>query len=149
MQINVKKINGESRIPTYSHEADAGADLYSAIDLLLPANSFATVPTGICMQIPTGYVGYINPRSGLAAKNGVTVLNAPGTIDAGYTGEIKVILFNHSDKDYQILKDDRIAQMVLHKIEYAVFKETDSLDKTERGNGGFGSTGVGNGGLWE
>lgn len=147
MQINVKKINEESRIPTYSHEADAGADLYSAIDLFLPANSFATVPTGVCMQIPTGYVGYINPRSGLAAKNGVTVLNAPGTIDAGYTGEIKVILFNHSNKDYQILKDDRIAQMVFQKIEYAIFQETEELGSTERGNGGFGSTGTGD--SWE
>lgn len=149
MEIKIKKLNEEARTPTYSHECDAGADLYSATDLILPKGAVATVPTGICMEIPKGYVGYINPRSGLAAKYGITVLNAPGTIDAGYTGEIKVILSNHTDKDYQILKDDRIAQMVFQQIEYAKFIKVDDLDATERGNGGFGSTGVGNGGLWE
>jgi len=149
MQIKIKKISVDSRIPTYSHECDAGADLYSAEDFLLPKDSVGTIPTGICMEIPKGYVGYINPRSGLAAKYGITVLNAPGTIDAGYTGEIKVILANHTDRDYQVLKDDRIAQMVFQKIEYAVFTEVNDLDATERGNGGFGSTGVGTGGLWE
>ena len=149
MQINVKKLNEDSRIPTYSHECDAGADLYSAIDFTLPSGGTATIPTGICLEIPKGYVGYINPRSGLAAKYGITVLNAPGTIDAGYTGEIKVILANHTDKDYQILKDDRIAQIVFQAIEYAVFTTVDELDQTERGNGGFGSTGMGSGGIWE
>lgn len=147
MEIKIKKLHEDSRIPTYSHENDAGADLYSAEDFLLAKNSTATVPTGICLAIPRGYVGYINPRSGLAAKYGVTVLNAPGTIDAGYTGEIKVILANHSDQDYQILKDDRIAQIVFQQIEYAKFDIVDSLDETERGNGGFGSTGFN--GVWE
>ena len=147
MKIKIRKINSESKIPTYSHEADAGADLYSATDFLLPKNGTGMVPTGVCLEIPVGYVGYINPRSGLAAKHGITVLNAPGTIDAGYTGEIKVILANHSDQDYQVKKDDRIAQIVFQKIEYANFKVVDELGSTERGNGGFGSTGIG--GSWD
>jgi len=140
ININVKRLNDLAKIPHYAHIGDAGADLFASEDFNLPAHSAGAVPTGIAMEIPTEYVGYINPRSGMALK-GVTVMNAPGTIDSGYRGEIKVILVNHTDKAYIIAKGDKIAQMVFHKYSEVFFEPVSELSDTERGRGGFGSSG--------
>jgi dUTP pyrophosphatase len=140
ININVKRLSDSAKIPTYAHIGDAGADLYASEDFVLPEKSAGAVPTGIAMEINEGYVGYINPRSGLAMK-GITVMNAPGTIDSGYRGEIKVILVNHTDKDYKILAGDKIAQMVFHKYNEVFFEPVEELSDTQRGQGGFGSSG--------
>jgi dUTP pyrophosphatase len=140
ININVKRLSDSAKIPTYAHIGDAGADLYASEDFVLPKKSAGAVPTGIAMEINEGYVGYINPRSGLAMK-GITVMNAPGTIDSGYRGEIKVILVNHTDKDYKILAGDKIAQMVFHKYNEVFFEPVEELSDTQRGQGGFGSSG--------
>jgi dUTP pyrophosphatase len=140
MQIRIKKLNDDAVMPQYARAWDAGADLFSTEDFKLPAHSCGLVPTGIAIEIPAGFVGLIHPRSGLATK-GVTVMNAPGTIDAGYRGEIKVILVNHTDKDYDISKGDKIAQLVIQEVREAHFIWSDELSNSERGNGGFGSTG--------
>jgi dUTP pyrophosphatase len=140
MKINIQLLNNKAKIPHYAHIGDAGADLFASEDFLLPSHSAGAVPTGIAMEIPSEYVGYINPRSGMAIK-GITVMNAPGTIDSGYRGEIKVILVNHTDKDYQITAGDKIAQMVFHKFSTAFFEPVQELGDSSRGLGGFGSTG--------
>lgn len=140
ININVKRLSDSAKIPTYAHIGDAGADLYASEDGILLAGFGGSVPTGIAMEIPQGYVGYINPRSGLATK-GITVVNAPGTIDSGYRGEIKVIMINHSNQDYKILAGDKIAQMVFHKCEEVFFEPVDELNDSQRGINGFGSSG--------
>jgi len=140
ISVNVKRLNSSAKIPTYAHIGDAGADLYASEDGVLLAGMGGTVPTGIAMEIPEGYVGYINPRSGLATK-GITVVNAPGTIDSGYRGEIKVIMINHSQQDYKILAGDKIAQMVFHKYHEVFFEPVDELALGSRGDKGFGSSG--------
>lgn len=129
-------------VPTYAHDSDAGADLCAAVDVTIPRGGYVAVPTGVRMAIPRGVVGLICPRSGLAAKHGVTVLNSPGIDDAEFRGEIKVILINHGAQDFLIKEGDRIAQIVLIPVVYATFVFVDILDATERGDGGFGSTGV-------
>jgi dUTP pyrophosphatase len=129
-------------VPTYAHDGDAGADVGAAVDVLLPHGSFVAVPTGTRVAIPRGFVGLICPRSGLAARHGVTVLNAPGIIDSGFRDEIKVVLINHGSQSFQLHAGDRIAQILIMPIAYATFVSVDSLDATERGDGGFGSTGV-------
>ena len=141
MKINIKKLNEDAILPNYARLWDAGADLYSVEDFVLPSHSCAPVATGWSLAIPAGYVGLVHPRSGLSTK-GITVMNAPGTIDAGYRGEIKVILVNHTDKDYNIAKGDKIAQLVIQEVIEAEFIEVDELDSTERGVDGFGSTGI-------
>ena len=131
-------------VPAYATELSAGVDLHANLDApvtLLPLER-AMVPTGLFMAIPAGYEGQVRPSSGLAAKKGITVLNTPGTIDADYRGEIKVILVNLSNEPFEIVPGERIAQMVFSKHEVAAFVEVESLDETERGEGGFGSTGV-------
>ena len=140
VKVNIKRVSDSAKIPTYAHIGDAGADLYSSVDFLLPRDSAGAVPTGIAMEIPEGYVGYINPRSGMAIK-GITVMNAPGTIDSGYRGEIKVILANHTDRDYQISAGDKIAQMVFHKYYEVFFEPVNELSNSERDHGGFGGSG--------
>jgi dUTP pyrophosphatase len=140
IKVNTQILSTTAKMPTYAHAGDAGADLYASENFLLPAKSSFAVKTGIAMEIPEGYVGYINPRSGMAMK-GITVMNAPGTIDSGYRGEIKVILANHTDKDYQITYGDKIAQMVFHKYHEVFFEPVDELSNSERGHGGFGSSG--------
>lgn len=130
-------------LPTYSQPGDAGMDLYSAIDYVLSPHCRALIPTGIALAIPRGHAGFINPRSGLAHKHGLSVVNAPGTIDSGYRGEIKVNLINLDLKAAVIIeRGDRIAQIVFQPVTRAVLLEATSLDKTERGVGGHGSTGV-------
>jgi len=146
MLIKTLKLNSDARLPAYAKAGDAGADLCSAHATTLLPGEFKLIPTGIALAIPLGYVGLIHPRSGLAAKHGVTVLNTPGTIDSGFRGEIKVILINHSKEVYNIERGERIAQLVIQKVEGAFFEPTDELDATDRGNGGFGSTGKG--GAW-
>ena len=143
--VNIKCVASEGAIiPEYKTKGAAGADLCALLDnpLTIPAGRSALVPTGLFFEIPEGYEVQVRPRSGLAAKNGVTVLNSPGTIDSDYRGEIKVILINLGAADFTINSGDRIAQMVIAPVTQAVFTITESLSETERGTGGFGSTGV-------
>lgn len=140
--LHVKQLTANSVVPTYAHEDDAGMDLHSSEEVTLPAGGRGLVGTGIAIALPQGYVGLVHPRSGLAAKNGITVLNAPGTIDAGYRGEVKIILLNTSDEDFTIATGDRIAQLVIQKVEHPRVIVMDDLGDTARGAGGFGSTGV-------
>lgn len=134
-------------IPKYSTAEAAGADLKSAEDVIIPSGESRLVKTGLKVVIPMGYVGLIHPRSGLALKHGITVLNTPGTIDSDYRGEIGVILYNTSDRDFSIVVGDRIAQIVFQKYEMAAFVfggvDVPKDEDTDRGEGGFGSTGIG------
>ena len=127
--------------PTYAQPGDAGADLRAAVDAVIPAMGRLTVRTGVSIALPDGYVGLVHPRSGLSAKHGITVLNAPGTVDAGYRGEIAVTLYNSTNEDFVVTKGDRIAQLVIQKVETAEFIEVAELPGSERAAGGFGSTG--------
>ena len=127
--------------PIYAQPGDAGADLRSRIDAVVPANGRILVPTGVSIALPAGFVGLVHPRSGLAHKQGITVLNAPGTVDYGYRGEISVNLFNTSDVDFEIARGDRIAQLVIQKYEEANFVKVERLPDSERGQAGHGSTG--------
>jgi dUTP pyrophosphatase len=140
--IQLRRLDPDLPLPAYAHPGDAGADLVAAQDVELAPGARAAVRTGIAVAIPDGYVGLVHPRSGLAARLGVTVLNAPGTVDAGYRGEILVILINHDPAGtVQISRGDRIAQLVVQRVERAVFEVVDELDDTARGAGGHGSTG--------
>lgn len=131
-------------LPAYATEQSAGMDLLCACDapILLKQGQRALIPTGIAIALPAGFEAQVRPRSGLAAKNGVTVLNAPGTIDADYRGEIKVILINHGEEDFTVDRGMRIAQLVIARYETVSFELRDTLEETARGTGGFGSTGV-------
>ena len=128
--------------PSYAKPGDAGADLRSTTDLVLAAGPRALVGTGVRIAMPSGYVGLVHPRSGLAAKHGITVLNTPGTVDAGYRGEIMVTLINTSPDDFEIKRGDRIAQLVFQRVEQAVFVAVTDLPQSERGSTGFGSSGT-------
>lgn len=141
-QIEVLIVGPEELIPTMGNPGDAGYDLRSAIDVVIPAGERTLIPTGIKIALPAGYVGLVHPRSGLAAKHGITVLNAPGTIDSGYRGEVAVTLINHSAEDFKVARLDRIAQLILQRYEQAVFVQVSDLPETQRGEQGFGSTGV-------
>jgi dUTP pyrophosphatase len=132
--------SGEA-LPLYASHFAAGADLTSTVSLAIQPGEYALVPTGVKLAIPEGMEGQIRPRSGLALKYGVTVLNAPGTIDADYRGEIKVMLINHGKKPFEIFPGDRIAQIVFAKVQQAELVQTDELPESKRGSGGFGSTG--------
>ena len=143
--MTVKVVNTfGNALPAYATPLSAGVDLRAALEAPVELKPLerALVPTGLYMQIPAGYEGQVRPRSGLAAKHGITVLNTPGTIDADYRGEIKVILVNLSNVPFTIVPGERIAQMVFARCEQARLEEAVSLDETERGAGGFGSTGV-------
>ncbi|HHW50579.1 MAG TPA: dUTP diphosphatase [Pseudoclavibacter sp.] len=135
-------ISGEGTTPRYAHPGDAGADLCASENAVIPARGRAMVPTGVFIALPAGYVGLVHPRSGMAAKHGITVLNTPGTIDAGYRGEIRVVLYNTTDEDFAISAGDRIAQLVIQEFCQAVFIPVAKLPGSERGEGGFGSTGI-------
>lgn len=128
--------------PTYAQPGDAGADLRSAVDAVIPSMGRLTVRTGVSIALPDGYVGLVHPRSGLSAKHGITVLNSPGTVDAGYRGEIAVTLYNSSSEDFTVSKGDRIAQLVIQAIEIADFITVETLPGSHRGAAGFGSTGT-------
>lgn len=148
MIINVKTLEhfGDLQLPAFETALAAGADLRAALSdgapMTLESGARALVPTGFCMALPAGFEAQIRPRSGLAYKHGITCLNAPGTIDADYRGEVKVLLINHGAEPFVINRGERIAQMVIAPITQAKFTAVDSLDETERGAGGFGSTGV-------
>ncbi len=131
-------------IPHYQTEHSSGVDLHAAVDggVVLDAGTWKLIPTGIAVAIPEGYEGQVRPRSGLALKHGIGMLNAPGTIDADYRGEIGIILFNFSDKPFMISRGDRIAQLVFSRVEKATLVRVDTLAGTTRGAGGFGHTGV-------
>ena len=140
------QLNDGARLPVYSSGQAAGADLCACLgngsSMTLEPHRWALVPTGLSISLPVGYEAQVRPRSGLAAKAGITVLNSPGTIDSDYRGEVKVILINHSDVPFVINDGDRIAQMVIARHETASFEVVTSLDETVRGTGGFGSTGT-------
>lgn len=140
--LRYKKMTDGAQVPTRKHGTDGGADLHAAESLVLHAHERRAVGTGIAVEIPAGYLGYVVPRSGLAIKHGITIVNAPGLIDADFRGEIKAILLNTSDEDFTIEKGDRIAQLVIQKCELVDFEETDDLSDTARGASAFGSTGV-------
>ena len=143
--MKVKVVNKSGiDLPQYATEFSAGMDVRAAIDapVVLEPLQRAMIPTGLYLQIPEGYEVQVRPRSGLAAKHGVTVLNAPGTIDAGYRGEVKVILINHGEEAFEITKGMRIAQLMVKPIFDSEFVEVEALDDTDRGEGGFGSSGV-------
>ncbi|MFQ5673815.1 MAG: dUTP diphosphatase [Nitrospinales bacterium] len=135
----VCRVVGEN-IPVYSYPGDAGADLRASEDGVVPARGKEMIPTGIRIALPSGYVGLIWPRSGLAVKQAIDC--GAGVIDSQYRGEVRVLLFNHSDQDVLIKKGDRVAQLLVQKVESAVFVPVDSLDDTSRGEAGFGSTGL-------
>ena len=127
--------------PIYAKPGDAGADLRSTQDAVIAAGARMLLPTGVSIALPDGYVGPVHPRSGLAAKHGITVLNAPGTVDAGYRGEILVTLLNTSSDDFEVKRGDRIAQLVIQRFEKAKFIVVDELPESDRGETGFGSSG--------
>jgi dUTP diphosphatase len=144
LNIKIKKLSPLAKIPEKMSHLAAGYDLYSSNkeNLLLKQNQIKLIPTGIALSIPAGYEAQIRPRSGLAARNGIGILNSPGTIDADYRGEIKVILFNFGNEDFIIEPNMRIAQMIISKHEELKFTVTADLDETDRGSGGFGHTQV-------
>lgn len=142
MTLAFKRIHPDAVLPAYAHPSDAGMDLRSVADVVIPRGGRALVPTGLVILLPPLYEAQVRPRSGLALKHGVTVLNSPGTIDAGYRGEIGVILANFGEADFAVKKGDKIAQLVIAPVTQPQVEETDVVDATDRGTGGFGSTGV-------
>jgi len=141
--IPITKLHESAVVPSYAHLHDAGADLVSVEDAILAPGQRLLIATGIAIAIPVGFVGLVHPRSGLAAKNGIALVNAPGTIDAGYRGEIKVCLINlDPNESVQLPAGSRIAQLVIQRVESARFVESGELDDSDRGSGGFGSTGI-------
>ena len=142
MILKFKRIHPDAVLPEYAHESDAGMDVRSVDELTILPGKRALVHTGLVMMLPPMYEAQVRPRSGLALKSGITVLNTPGTIDAGYRGEVGVILANFGDSEFKVSKGDKIAQIVVAPVTRAEIKETDSIDETDRGEGGFGSTGL-------
>ncbi|MBT2521714.1 dUTP diphosphatase [Arthrobacter sp. ISL-28] len=142
VQVQLKMLDDGLEAPSYAHPGDAGADLRAREDVVLEPGERRLVPTGVSIALPDGFVALIHPRSGLATKHGLTVVNAPGTVDAGYRGEIAVTLLNTDrDKAIELRRGDRIAQMVIQRVEYAQFVAVGELSDSVRGAGGFGSTG--------
>ena len=142
LEVAIVRLDPELPLPAYAREGDAGADLVAREDHeLAPAGGRAKVSTGVSVAIPPGYAGFVLPRSGLALRHGVTCLNTPGLIDAGYRDEMRVLLVNlDPDEDYQVHRGDRIAQLVIQRVEHAAFRPVDELPSSERGSGGFGHT---------
>jgi dUTP pyrophosphatase len=142
VEILVQRLDDEVPLPSYAHPGDAGADLTTTVDVRLEPGERAMVPTGVAVALPEGYVALVHPRSGLAARFGLSIVNAPGTVDAGYRGEIKVMLVNldpHSP--VELRRGDRIAQLVIQQVEHARFVAVERLPDSARGDGGYGSTG--------
>ncbi len=140
--LEVRRLDPGLPLPTYAHPGDAGLDLYAAEPVDLAPGQRASLPTGLAIAVPLGYVGLVHPRSGLAARHGLTIVNAPGTIDAGYRGEIRVLLANlDPTTPIHIARGDRIAQLLIQPVEHVHIVEVDHLPTTTRGEGGFGSTG--------
>mgnify|MGYP006156701517 FL=1 len=142
LQVLITRLDETIPLPTYAKGGDAGADIVSRIDITLKPGERALVPTGISIALPDGYAAFVHPRSGLAIKHGVTMVNAPGTVDAGFRGELQCIMINHDLlESITFKKGDRIAQLVIQKVERAEFVEVKDLPGSGRGTGGFGSTG--------
>jgi dUTP pyrophosphatase len=142
MNLRIARLDERARLPTRAHDGDAGLDLYALEDAVLAPGERASVPTGIAVEIAPGQAGLVLPRSGLAARHGISVVNAPGLIDADYRGEVRVLLLNTDrEQSFQIAAGDRIAQLVLVRVELPALVEVDSLSDTARGIGGFGSSG--------
>ncbi len=142
IQVLITRLDESIPLPTYAKGGDAGADIVSRIDITLEPGERALVPTGISIALPDGYAAFVHPRSGLAIKHGVTMVNAPGTVDAGFRGELQCIMINHDRlESITFKKGDRIAQLVIQKVERAEFVEVKELPGSGRGTGGFGSTG--------
>lgn len=142
LEIAVQRLDRDLPLPSYAHPGDAGADLLTTVDLTLAPGERAMVPTGIAIALPEGYAAFVHPRSGLAARHGLSIVNTPGTIDAGYRGEIKVMLVNHDPREpIELRRGDRIAQLVVQRVERARFAEVGELPGSVRGAGGYGSTG--------
>jgi len=142
MKIPVVREDPMYRLPRFAHAGDAGADLHAAEAVTIGPGECVLVATGLSMAIPEGYAGFVLPRSGLAVRTGVTVLNAPGLVDAGYRGELKVSLINHGLNPLEVAAGDRIAQLVIMAVAVPEYVPADSLEATQRGSGGFGSTGL-------
>jgi dUTP pyrophosphatase len=142
LEIQVQRLDPDLPLPAYAHPGDAGADLLTTVDVTLAPGERAMVPTGIAIALPEGYVALVHPRSGLAARHGLSIVNSPGTVDAGYRGEIKVMLINHDPvAPIELRRGDRIAQLVVQRVERALFTEVGDLPDSVRGDGGYGSTG--------
>lgn len=143
MRVEFVKLEEGVDTPRYAHEGDAGCDLASRVDVTLEPGHRALIPTGIAVSIPEGYAGFVQPRSGLAMRSGISIVNTPGLIDSHYRGEIKVILVNlDPDTPFEVKRGDKICQLVFQKVERARLEQVEELEHTERGAGGFGSTGV-------
>ena len=143
MKLAIRLIDPEMPLPSYAHPGDAGLDLRSAIDCVIAPGERKIVPTGISVAVPEGFVGLVHPRSGLAAKHGISMVNTPGTIDAGYRGELQVILINHDlHASFSITRFDRIAQLVIQRVEHVELEVVSELPESARGSDGFGSSGV-------
>lgn len=143
IKLKLKLLDPDIPTPHYQHEGDAGLDLSSRVDVTLEPGERATVPTGITVAIPAGYAGFVLPRSGLAARHGIALVNSPGLIDAGYRGEVAIVMINTDRHEaFHIKRGDRIAQLVLQQVVEATTVEVEELDETSRGFGGFGSTGT-------
>jgi dUTP pyrophosphatase len=142
VEVLVRRLDPDLPLPAYSHPGDAGADLVTAEDVVLGPGERAMVPTGVAIALPAGFAAFVHPRSGLAHRFGVGIVNAPGTVDAGYRGEIKVLLVNHDPREtVRLSRGDRIAQLVVQRVEQARFHEVGLLPGSARGEGGHGSTG--------
>ncbi|TYB68454.1 dUTP diphosphatase [Nonomuraea sp. PA05] len=141
-EVLIQRLDPELPIPSYAHPGDAGADLYAAGDVELMPGERAVVGTGVAIALPDGYAAFVHPRSGLAARHGVTLVNAPGTVDAGYRGEIKVTVINTDLKEpFRLRRGDRVAQLVIQRVERVAFTVAERLPESVRGANGFGSTG--------
>jgi len=142
LEVLVQRLDPDLPPPSYAHPGDAGADLVTTVDVTLAPGERAMVPTGVAIALPEGYVALVHPRSGLAARHGLSIVNTPGTVDAGYRGEIKVMLINHDPREpIELHRGDRIAQLVIQRFERAAFVDVEALPESVRGNGGYGSTG--------
>lgn len=142
MNVLVRRLDPDLPLPAYAHPGDAGADLLTTVDITLGPGERVLVPTGIALALPEGYVALVHPRSGLAARHGLSLVNTPGTIDEGYRGEVKVLLINHDPHEtVRLQRGDRIAQLVFQRYEHATFVEVEELPDSVRGEGGYGSTG--------
>lgn len=142
VEILIKRLDPGLPLPARAHPGDAGTDLFAAQDVELAPGQRALVPTGVAIALPDGYAAFVHPRSGLAARHGITLVNAPGTVDAGYRGEIRVTLLNtDTERPVRLQRGDRIAQLVVQRVAYPVFHEVETLPGSARGEDGFGSTG--------
>ena len=142
LDVAVRRLDPQVPLPAYAHPGDAGCDLVTTVDADVAPGERVVLPTGIAMALPEGYAAFVHPRSGLAARHGVGLVNAPGTIDAGYRGEIQVVLVNHDPREaVQLRRLDRIAQLVVQRVEQVAWREVDELPGSVRGAGGHGSTG--------